>query len=91
MTAGAITQASRPIGKATTAQILTIFAREYCSLWSSPGGACTVGPLSTSLVTFCSSALIFVDPPSELVLPYIVFTPHFEPCKQPNPRGVPLS
>ena len=37
------------------------------------------------------AAFIFIEPPSEFVLRYIVFAATFEVCKQPNPRNVPAS
>src|SRR5918994_6764308 len=88
---GRAIQLRTPIGTVASAQIPRIFASEYCSLWSSPGGACTVDALSTPPGATRPSALIFIDPCTEFVLPSIVFTSPFQVCKQPNPRCVPLS
>src|SRR5215210_5629258 len=65
---GVITQMMRPIGSAAAAQMLRIFAREYCSLWFSLGGPCTVDSLSAPPGAICPSALIFIGAPSEVLL-----------------------
>src|SRR5215204_4108819 len=59
MIAGAITQASRPIGSAAAAQMPRIFPREYCSLRLSLGGPPVVDSPSTPPRAICPSALIF--------------------------------